>query len=240
MGLTTVYHIIFLLLFTLTALITLGGILRWRFFEKIELRYLNKLFYALIVQVVAGVILVYTALPTPSNVSLERYNMDLSYGNYASDWLELQSKEVKKCINNWQQKNKTNGVGSSCKQDIINFEIADKSAYKTGSGEVFLVVDNKNQLVTGVWSYTFPGEAYPILVQLRGQKKTDGTMKLHFIQPERPRRIDGEVRIREAKTYRVDFKKSDNNLPVLEGTLYHPDFQDPRLKVGTIQMTPNF
>ena len=169
-GVPTAVHVVFLVIFAATALVTLGGITRIPPFHRIKDSYVKWLATALVGEVVVSVVAYYNVLTSPDPLG-KHYGFTIRYQDYLEKVRDCQPKNEKDCLEQYvmantqvEFKDQTDDVPIRCRQIIERFKHLSNyaSPREPGVGEVILKeTPNPNKGTIkyyGIASYRFPNE----------------------------------------------------------------------------------
>ncbi len=230
-SLVVVFYLVFLAIFVLTAVVTIGGVLKWKPFRQMERKHVDRLFAALLLELVGAIVLTYKNLPPPGGTRVNIYDVNVLYSAYAEKWKSLLSTQDRGCLDT------PTTTDSHCDQILSEYVAAQGVAGKSGHGRLYLIGD---EIGAGTMSYTFPDEPYPVVLSATVERPSAGAMRLTLTQAARAVRGEAGVDVRAATTLVIDLKEEPNH--VLRGLVPHPDVKDESgkpLAMGTVELLPS-
>jgi len=212
------FYIVFLVIFFLTAMVALGGILKCGPFKNMDPMHTKLLIGALLIELTGAVLLTYRNLSLPDWQETLSYQLSMTYVDYIDDWKMSLTPFQIDCIELYD-----NGYSPSTCQDIIESYKKIKSVIgDEGVGELYL------EKVTGLTRqgkalYVFPGESIKLVMDVTGHKEIEGFIRLTFKQPKRYiKGNQGELIERPEYKFTIDFYPDTKDPDIYRGTLYHP------------------
>ena len=214
-----IFYTVFLFIFCLTAIVTLGGILKWKAFNKIHDKYLKVLFTALLIELVGAVMLTYQSLPPIQGYEVTEYRWLNDYVDYEDAWISWLSASQRQCLTH---NNPSDGSEASvaCKEITPELAAIRKSVKRTGKGDVLLVKDKSTGRYRGLVQYTFPDAGAPISMEVLDGKKTKEGLNLTFLQSIRIVDLQKGTAVRRSVTLKIEFTKESDS-EAFKGFLFH-------------------
>jgi hypothetical protein len=226
----------FLLIFFITAIVTILAISNLYPFNAMENFYKKSLFSALLLELVA-IVLAAARLVFLNPGGVEHYVWQIVY----PDNLRQQFEDVflkDKLFADFYQVNKNKGLFEIQDDKRSKFELerlldslfvikkADEFAGKTAEGEMFLIRDAERKSTNfGKAVLTFPGETQPIAFGVTGQPEIGSSWHLSFSQPDRYVQYEGRINRWRGGNLDIDFNGK-------EGLSWSGDLNFNGVKVG--------
>jgi hypothetical protein len=215
------FYAVFLVIFFITALVALGGILRIGPCKNIDPIYTKWLVIALLIELTGAVLLTYNSLPKPDWQTTQPYHLSMTYVDYVHDWKKsLTSYEID-CI----EFHKEGYLPSVCSETIDSYKKIKSIAGDEGAGELYLeqmAGPNRH----GQALYLFPGENIKIVMDVTGRREIQGSIHLTFRQPMRYiLGSEGKLIKRPEYKFTIEFVPDKKDNKIYRGTLYHPSIK---------------
>ena len=247
--------IIFLGIFCLTALVTIFGIAGVAGVNIPE-GYLSKLFYALILEVVAGV-LVFYRFAISTEVRTQLYTWIISYyPNVHEKWLNLQENDIQKNVREflqkkWELQQKENLSeeqlefaipkllkGAKCQEHILHYLAFEKAKGQQGKGQIALVFSGDGS-VQGIAKFEMPGAPeIPISVTEGSLMQKGKKLSLTFSQPDRVVAIGDDAFEYRGYFFVIEFQK-ENQQNIFRGELGFRDLSsNDNIIIGETMLRP--
>ena len=204
----------FLSIFALTAIVTLGGVMKLIPIQ--EGYYLPGLFSALVLQLVAVVI---AAAKIAFGVgSLEHYKWQIIYPpdlrkNFETVYLKDSGFESFYHKNKHKEQSEIQDE-SLTKAELRNFidslfviKKADQFAGNSADGDMFLIRQNRESQNFGTAVLTFPNEVQPIAFNVTSEPELESSWRLRFRQPDRYVEFEGRINKWRGGDLEVDFTR---------------------------------
>jgi len=167
------------------------------------------------------------------HMSGKAYMWEITYSAaLPSDWLDQQPQSFKEAAAKFMED--TGGIPNNPNHRRL---LAEYLAYKTVPGTVargdlyYHYTKREAGMVSGYGILRFPGNSQPILIEITGHEKRNGTLVIQFDQPARrvtiAPGIDEEI---SSFVYEIPFKPDDTH-ETFSGQLMHPK-TNPSVKVG--------
>jgi|SRR5918999_4187833 hypothetical protein len=217
------YHIIFLTIFLITAIVALGAITQFGPFARVPERYTKILATVLIVELIGAVISIYQNLPPFEYDKAEQYNLRIAYSDYLDQWQKSLNPHEQECINDFNS-----GTSRADCYEIIGEYESTRSSIRNniGNGEIFLSFNTSQSAYKGIVVYTFPAEHIPTVIRVDGRKFKIGNVEkiiLDFTQQTRFTSNGTSCKERSPYTYSIEFTPDPPGSNAWKGILFHPN-----------------
>jgi hypothetical protein len=215
------FYGVFLVIFFLTAMVALGGILKVGPFSKIDPTNTKWLMTALLIELTGAVILTYQNLPKPDWDSTQPFQLTMTYVDYSEDWKTTLNPFDRECLDFYED-----GYSpDSCLDIITAFKKIKSIIGDEGGGELYLErVSGPSR--KGKALYVFPGESVKLVMDVTGHKEIEGFIRLTFKQPKRyVINAEGVPVERPEFKFTVKFSPDENDSNIFRGDLLHPSIQ---------------
>ncbi|MDX2367733.1 MAG: hypothetical protein QNK36_04925 [Colwellia sp.] len=211
----------FLIIFFLTALVALGGILKVGLFKKIDPANTKWLMAALLIEIAGAVVLTYQNLPKPDWDSTQPFQLTITYIDYTEDWKKSLKPIDRDCIDLYKE----GYYPDACLTINSAFKKIMSIVGDEGGGELYLETTS-GPLRKGKALYMFPGESVKLVMDVTGHKEIEGFIRLTFKQPKRyVINTEGVPVERPEFKFTVDFIPDKNNNNIFRGDLLHPSIK---------------
>jgi hypothetical protein len=212
------FYAIFLIIFLLTTLVALGGILKVGPFRQIDPAHTKWLMSALLIEITGAVIITYQNLPKPDWDSTQPYQLTMTYIDYTEDWKKSLKPYDRDCLDFY----KDGYSPTSCKSIIDASNKILSIVGDEGGGELYLE-RSSGPLRKGKALYVFPGESVKLVMDVIGHKEDEGFIRLTFKQPKRyVINAEGIPVERPEYMFTVKFSPDEKQSNIFRGDLLHP------------------